>query len=64
MNSATSFDDCAAAYWKTVYPISRAPLEFQEGAVARLEPFPELCAAIKRTLALNGILYPGRYGIG
>jgi hypothetical protein len=64
MNSSASFDDCAAAYGKTGYPISRAPLDFQEGAMARLKPFPELCAAIERTLALSGILYPGRYGIG
>jgi hypothetical protein len=64
MNSATSFDDCAVAYWKAGYPISRAPLDFQEKAMARLEPFPEVCAAIKRALALNGILSPGHYGIG
>jgi hypothetical protein len=32
--------------------------------MARLETFPRICAAIKRTLDYNGILSPGRYGIG
>lgn len=32
--------------------------------MARLETFPEVCAAIKRAHAYNGILSPGRYGIG
>jgi hypothetical protein len=43
---------------------SRAPLDFKEEAMARLELFPEVCADIKRALAHNGILSPGRYGIG
>jgi hypothetical protein len=39
-------------------------LDFQEEAVARLELFPEVYAAIKRAPATNVILSPGRYGIG
>jgi hypothetical protein len=39
-------------------------LDFQEEAVARLELFPEVYAAIKRASAPNGILSPGHYGIG
>ena len=53
-----------AAYGQAGYPISRAPLDFQAEAMARLETFPEVCAAIKRALDPNGILSPGRYGIG
>jgi 4-cresol dehydrogenase (hydroxylating) flavoprotein subunit len=52
-----------AAYGQAGYPISRAPLDFQAEAMARLETFPEVCAAIKRALDPNGILSPGRYGI-
>jgi hypothetical protein len=43
---------------------SRASLDFKEEAMARLEPFPEVCVAIKRALAHNDILSPGHYGIG
>jgi hypothetical protein len=32
--------------------------------MARLETFPEVCAAIKWALDPNGILSLGRYGIG
>ena len=39
-------------------------LDFKEEAMARLEFFPEVYAAIKRALAPNGILSPGRYSIG
>jgi 4-cresol dehydrogenase (hydroxylating) len=53
-----------AAYAEAGYPISRAPLDFQEEAMARLETFPSVCADIKRVLDPNGILSPGRYGIG
>jgi 4-cresol dehydrogenase (hydroxylating) len=53
-----------AAYGQAGYPISRAPLDFQEQAMARLETFPEVCAAVKRALDPNGVLSPGRYGIG
>ena len=53
-----------AAYGKAGYPISRVSLDFQEEAMARLETFPEVCAAIKRALDPKGILSPGRYGIG
>jgi len=52
-----------AAYAEAGYPISRAPLDFQEEAMARLETFPEVCADIKHALDPNGILSPGRYGI-
>jgi len=52
-----------AAYAQEGYPISRAPLDFQEDAMARLEAVPEVCAAIKRALDPNGVLSPGRYGI-
>jgi len=53
-----------ATYAEAGYPISRAPLDFQEEAMARLETFPEVCADLKRALDPNGILSPGRYGIG
>jgi hypothetical protein len=43
---------------------SLSPLDFKEEAMARLEFFPDVCAAIKQALAHNGILSPGRYGIG
>ena len=32
--------------------------------MARLETFPEVCATLKRALDPNGVLSPGRYGIG
>jgi 4-cresol dehydrogenase (hydroxylating) len=51
------------AYADAGYPISRAPLDFQEEAMQRLETFPEVCSDIKRALDPNGILSPGRYGI-
>jgi hypothetical protein len=44
--------------------IVQAELITSEEAVARLEPFPEVCAAIKRMLDPKRILSPGRYGIG
>lgn len=53
-----------AAYAREGYPISRAPLDFQEEAMARLETLPDVCASIKRALDPNGVLSPGRYGIG
>jgi hypothetical protein len=43
---------------------SRAPLDFKEEAMARLEFFSDVCAAIKQAFAHNGILSPGRYSIG
>lgn len=52
-----------SAYAEAGYPVSRAPLDFQAEAMARLETFPEVCADIKRALDPNGILSPGRYGI-
>jgi 4-cresol dehydrogenase (hydroxylating) len=52
------------AYAEAGYPISRAPLDFQAEAMARLEAFPDVCADIKRVLDPNGILSPGKYGIG
>jgi 4-cresol dehydrogenase (hydroxylating) len=51
------------AYADAGYPISRAPLDFQEEAMARLETFPDVCSDIKRALDPHGILSPGRYGI-
>jgi len=60
----TCYRALMAAYGEAGYPISRAPLDFQEEAMARLETFPEVCADIKRALDPNGILSPGRYGIG
>jgi 4-cresol dehydrogenase (hydroxylating) len=51
------------AYADAGYPISRAPLDFQEEAMARLEIFPDVCSDIKRALDPRGILSPGRYGI-
>jgi 4-cresol dehydrogenase (hydroxylating) len=53
-----------AAYGQAGYPISRTPLDFQEEVMARLETFPDVCAAIQRALDPNRILSPGRYGIG
>jgi 4-cresol dehydrogenase (hydroxylating) flavoprotein subunit len=58
------YRELMAAYGQAGYPISRAPLDFQEQAMARLETFPEVCAAVKRALDPNGVLSPGRYGIG
>ena len=59
--------DCYRALMKAYadlgYPISRAPLDFQEEAMTRLEIFPKVCSDIKRALVPNGILSPGRYGI-
>jgi 4-cresol dehydrogenase (hydroxylating) flavoprotein subunit len=52
------------AYAQAGYPVSRVPLDFQEEAMARLEVLPEVCADLKRALDPNGILSPGRYGIG
>lgn len=51
------------AYANAGHPISRAPLDFQEEAMTRLEIFPEVCSDIKHALDSNGILSPGRYGI-
>jgi 4-cresol dehydrogenase (hydroxylating) flavoprotein subunit len=51
------------AYAEAGYPISRAPLDFQEEAMARLETLPDVCSDIKRALDPHGILSPGRYGI-
>ncbi len=51
------------AYAEAGYPVSRAPLDFQEEAMARLETFPGVCADIKHALDPNAILAPGRYGI-
>lgn len=53
-----------AAYAEAGYPTSRAPLDFQEEAMARLGTFQEVCADLKRALDPHGILSPGRYGIG
>jgi 4-cresol dehydrogenase (hydroxylating) len=39
-------------------------LDYQDHAMARLETFPEVCAAIKRALDPRGVLSPGRYGLG
>ena len=59
--------DCYRALMKAYadlgYPVSRAPLDFQEEAMARLETFPGVCNDIKRMLDPKGILSPGRYGI-
>jgi len=52
-----------SAYAEIGYPISRAPLDFQEEAMARLETFPGVCSDIKQALDPNGVLSPGRYGI-
>ena len=51
------------AYADIGYPVSRAPLDFQAEAMARLETLPDVCRDIKRALDPNGILSPGRYGI-
>jgi 4-cresol dehydrogenase (hydroxylating) len=51
------------AYSEAGYPISRAPTEAQEEAMARLQVTPEVCGAIKRALDPNGVIAPGKYGI-
>ncbi len=53
----------ADAYAAAGYPVSRAPLDFQAEAMARLDTFPEVCRDLKHALDPNGILAPGRYGI-
>jgi hypothetical protein len=54
-----------AAYGKAGYPISRVSLDFQEEAMARLETFPEVCAAIKRGARPQGHSFSGslRHGL-
>jgi 4-cresol dehydrogenase (hydroxylating) len=51
------------AYSEAGYPISRAPTEAQEEAMARLQVTPDVCGAIKRALDPNNVIAPGKYGI-
>ncbi len=51
------------AYSEAGYPISRAPTEFQEEAMARLQVTPQVCSDLKRALDPNGVIAPGKYGI-
>ena len=51
------------AYVEAGYPISRAPIDVQEEAMARLEVLPQVCSDIKRALDPNGVIAPGKYGI-
>ncbi|MBF6570437.1 MAG: FAD-binding oxidoreductase [Candidatus Binataceae bacterium] len=51
------------AYAEAGYPISRAPIEVQEEAMARLQVTPEVCRDLKRALDPNGVIAPGKYGI-
>lgn len=51
------------AYSEAGYPISRAPTDFQEEAMARLQVTPQVCSDLKRALDPNGVIAPGKYGI-
>ena len=52
------------AYGKTGYRIFLSLHSILRKRRWGTETFPEVCAAIKRALASNGILSPGRYSIG
>lgn len=51
------------AYADAGYPISRAPLDVQQEAMARLEGVPQVLSRLKQALDPQGILAPGKYGI-
>jgi 4-cresol dehydrogenase (hydroxylating) len=45
--------------------VGRAPLDYHDFHMAQAMPaFRNVCAAIKRAIDPNGVLAPGRYGIG
>jgi 4-cresol dehydrogenase (hydroxylating) len=55
----------AHAFAKNGTGVGRAPIDYQDYHMAVLMPtFRETCAAIKTALDPNGIIAPGRYGIG
>ncbi len=53
----------ANAYSEAGYTVSRAPLDFQREAMARLEGVPSVCRDIKAALDPGGVIAPGKYGI-
>ena len=61
--AAACYRELLRQYAEAGYPTSRAPIDFQEEAMARLEVLPRLCSEIKRALDPNGIIAPGKYGI-
>jgi 4-cresol dehydrogenase (hydroxylating) flavoprotein subunit len=55
----------ARAFAKSGIGVGRTPIDYQDYHMALLMPaFRETCAAIKTALDPNGIIAPGRYGIG
>jgi len=59
------FEDFIDEYAAAGYPTSRPPTEFQPYAMNRLgHNFLATCNDIKDALDPNGVLSPGRYGIG
>ena len=61
--AAACYRELLRRYAEAGYPISRAPVDFQEEAMARLEGLPRVCSDIKRSLDPNGVIAPGKYGI-
>ncbi|WP_225412937.1 FAD-binding oxidoreductase [Stigmatella hybrida] len=51
------------AYAEAGYPISRAPLDAQEEAMARLEVLPSVLSRLKKAMDPQGVIAPGKYGI-
>lgn len=52
------------AYAAEGYPVGRAPTEFQGLHMAKLDTFPDVLTRIRKALDPNGVIAPGKYGIG